>query len=384
MILSDFYNKHIVVTANTSWCIHNFRGSVIKGLLDSGCQITIVAPKDKFSKVLMDMGCDFVDISLDRNGLSPLKDLVFLRRIKRIFASLNPDVVISYTIKNNIYGAIAAGKLDIPFIPMVPGLGNAFSSENWLQNIAIKLYRFAFKKVHKVLFLNEDNKDFFVEKGLIDTQRSLVIDGEGVDIKHFAFRPFPATGRTRVFLFCARLLYDKGVGDFVKAARIIRNTNPDAKFQVLGKTAFSHPQGVEEDVLNDWANEGVIEYLGVTDDVRPYLEAAHCVVLPSYYNEGMPRILMEAAAVGRAVITTDMPGCRDAVQDGQTGFLCDANDVDSLVGAIRNLIAMPFDDLINLGRDSRAFAQEKFDDRLKIQMYLDVLQSIFNENKHQQ
>lgn len=370
-------NQHIVMTANTSWCIYNFRLAVVRGLLAEGYRVTVLAPHDKFSPILQKLGCRFIDIKMDRHALSPAKDFLFMLRMKSALRKIRPDVVISYTIKNNIYGAIAARRLKIPFIAMVPGLGDAFASENWLKKLAIGLYRFAFKDVYKVLFLNDHNRDVFLEQSLIDPSKAIVMNGEGVDTNHFAFRPMPAKGKERIFLFCSRLLHDKGLTEFVAAAQLVRKANKNARFQILGKTAFSHPSGVQKVTLDKWASSGDVEYLGVTDDVRPFIEDTHCVVLPSYYNEGLPRILMEAASMGRAVITTDMPGCRDSVVSGKTGFICKPKNVESLVAAVQDLLFLSTDSLVTMGKQGRKLTVERFDERVKVDMYLNVLKRLF-------
>jgi glycosyltransferase involved in cell wall biosynthesis len=377
MTSQNLTQKHILLTSNTAWSIHNFRAAVVQGLLDAGFKVTVLAPKDKFSEVLAEMGCKCIDIKMDRNGLSPVKDLAFLIDFKRHVGKIQPDVIISYTIKNNIYGAIAARAYAIPFIAMIPGLGNAFASNNWLQKIAETLYRFAFKKVHKVLFLNQENRDVFVNKSLIDEARSLVMVGEGVDLDHFSFQQLPPCNEQRIFLFCARLLYDKGVGDFVTAARVIRTNYPAAQFHIVGKLAQSHRQGVSKETLAEWIDGDDIHYLGETNDVRPYIEAAHCVVLPSYYKEGMSRVLMEAAAIGRPIITTDMAGCRETIIDGETGYLFQARDVNSLGECLDRIMNLPPRQIQDMGAKSRRLAEDAFDEKDRVRSYLELLKHLF-------
>jgi glycosyltransferase involved in cell wall biosynthesis len=370
-------NKHILITANTAWCVHNFRLAVVQGLLDAGCRVTLLAPQDKYRDVLKGIGCECIDIEMDRNGLSPVGDIKFLFALKNSFRTIQPDAIISYTIKNNIYGAIAARQKSIPFIAMVPGLGNAFATGNWLQKVASLLYKFAFKKVHKVLFLNHENRAVFLRRGLIDQDRSMVMVGEGVNLSQFAFQEMPSGEEPRVFLFCARLLYDKGVGDFVAAAKTIRTQYPSTRFQIVGKLAQSHPQGVSQKALDEWIADGDIDYLGETNDVRPYISSAHCVVLPSYYKEGMSRILMESAAIGRPIITTDQPGCRETVVNQETGFLCEPQNVDDLCDCINRVIKLPAADLREMSSKARKLAVKQFDERDRVTTYLEMLNELF-------
>ena len=368
--------RHILVMANTSWCIAHFRSRIIDMMLAQGCRITILTPRDLYSDDLAKRGCKFVDIQMDRTGLSPLRDVALMMRFKRHFKTLKPDFIISYTIKNNIYGAIAARAFSIPFIAIIPGLGNAFASDNWLQKMAIGLYWFAFRDIHRVLFSNVENKDVFVDKGLLKTDRCVVLDGEGVNITKFATAPMPISPPW-VFLFCARLLYSKGLGEFVAAAKSIRATHPDTRFHILGKLADNHPAGISQSVLDEWVAQGDVEFMGETSDVRPFIAAAHCVVLPSYYQEGMPRILLDANATGRLVITTDTPGCRETVVDGKTGFLCNAKDVANLISCMERVMALDVDALSSMGQNARKLAESRFDDRITADVYLDLLRALF-------
>ncbi len=373
---NSLQGRHVVITANTSWCIAHFRGTVVDTLMAQGCRVTILAPRDKYSDDLAKRGCEFVDIEMDRTGLSPLRDFALMRRFRRHFQALKPDAIFSYTIKNNIYGAIAARRFGIPFIAVIPGLGNAFSSDNWLQKLAVGLYRFAFRNIHLALFSNVENKEVFVSKGLLDADRCIVLDGEGVNTTDFAFATMPPAPPW-VFLFCARLLYSKGLAEFVSAAKSIRAHAPDTQFHILGKLADNHPEGIEQSKLDEWIAQGDVQFLGETPDVRPFITAAHCVVLPSYYQEGMPRILLDATSLGRLVITTDTPGCRETLIDGETGFLCPAQDAATLTKRIEQVMSLTDDALQNMGQNARNLAQTKFDDRITANVYLDILQGVF-------
>jgi glycosyltransferase involved in cell wall biosynthesis len=374
--------RHVLVTANTSWCIAHFRATVIESFLAKGCRVTILAPHDLYSADLVERGCEFVDIQMDRTGLSPLRDFALMQRFKHHFKALKPDVIVSYTIKNNIYGAIAARAYSIPFIAVIPGLGNAFSSDNWLQKLVHSLYRFAFRDIHMALFSNLENRDVFVKNGLLNTDRCVVLDGEGVNITKFAHAPMPASPPF-TFLFCARLLYSKGLGEFVAAAKLIRTKHPSTKFHILGKLADNHPEGIAKSVLDEWISQGDVQFLGETSDVRPFIAAAHCVVLPSYYQEGMPRVLLDANATGRLVITTDTPGCRETVVDGETGFLCHAKDVENLTARMEQVMALDTDSLTALGQNARKLAEKRFDDRITADVYLNLLHELFKGERGQ-
>jgi glycosyltransferase involved in cell wall biosynthesis len=376
MTNKNLHGRHVLITANTSWCLAHFRGTVIDTLLAQGCRVTILTPKDVHSDDLAARGCEFVEIEMDRHGLSPVRDYFLMRRFRAQFKASKPDVIIGYTIKNNIYGAIAARAFDIPFIAVIPGLGNAFASDNWLQKLAVGLYRFAFRDIYMVLFSNVENRDVFIDKGILTTDRGIILDGEGVNITTFAQQPMPAAS-PRVFLFCARLLHSKGINAFVAAAKAIRADHPDTEFHILGKLAESHPEGVSKDQMDQWIAQGDVKFMGATNDVRPYIGAAHCVVLPTFYQEGMPRILLDANATGRVVITTDTAGCRETVIDGETGFLCPAQDVTALIDCMTKIVEMAPDDLGMMGQNARKLAQDRFDDRITAAVYIDLLQGLF-------
>jgi glycosyltransferase involved in cell wall biosynthesis len=374
---NNLYGRHVLITANTSWCLAHFRGTVIDTLLTQGCRVTILTPRDVFSDELAARGCEFINIEMDRNGLSPVRDFLLMRRFRAQFKKSKPDVIIGYTIKNNIYGAIAARAFGIPFIAVIPGLGNAFASDNWLQKLAIGLYRFAFRDIHMALFSNVENQNVFIDKGLLDAVHAHVLDGEGVNISIFSEQPMP-TSYPRVFLFCARLLHSKGIGEFVAAAKVMRQRHPDTEFHILGKLAETHPEGISQRELNDWIDQGNVQFLGETNDVRPFIAAAHCVVLPSYYQEGMPRILLDTNATGRLVITTDTPGCRETVLAGETGFLCNVRDAGNLAECMEKVIEMDANDIAAMGQNARKLAEDRFDDRITADVYISLLRKLFD------
>lgn len=375
---NNLNGRHVLITANTSWCLAHFRGTVIDTLLAQGCRVTILTPHDVHSDDLSARGCEFIHIEMDRNGLSPIRDYLLMRRFRVQFKKSKPDVIIGYTIKNNIYGAIAARAFAIPFIAVIPGLGNAFAADNWLQKLATVLYRFAFRDIHMALFSNVENQQVFIDKGLLNVDRTHVLDGEGVNIATFAQHPMPAP-TPRVFLFCARLLHSKGIGEFAAAARVIQKRHPDTEFHVLGKLAETHPEGISRSELDTWIAQGDVKFLGETNDVRPFIAASHSVVLPSYYQEGMPRILLDSNATGRLIITTDTPGCRETLVDGETGFLCDAKNVKSLTDCMLRVVEMPADELAVMGQNARKLAENRFDDTITAQVYIGLLGKLFDK-----
>lgn len=360
------------MTVNAAWNIWNFRRPLLSALLADGHAVTILAPADEFAPHLEALGCRFVPLAMDRKGLNPLSDAALALRIRQALVNLRPDVVLSYTIKNNIYGALAARSLGIPFLPNVTGLGTAFLSGGVLQGLAERLYRLAFAGLPVVFFQNEDDRSLFLERGLVGAGQARLLPGSGIDLAHFHPQPGAAEGSAPVFLMIARLLRDKGVEEFVEAARLVRARHPAARFQLLGAAGAANRTAIDLDTVRGWEASHGIEYLGTSPDVRREIAAAHCVVLPSY-REGAPRTLIEAAACGRPLIATDVPGCRAVVEDGVTGFLCEPRSGDSLAEACLRFLALSSTDQAAMGQAGRAKMEREFDEALVTSAYREAL-----------
>jgi glycosyltransferase involved in cell wall biosynthesis len=288
-----------------------------------------------------------------------------------LLGRLHPFAYIGFTIKPNIYGAIAASAFGIPAIANVSGLGTAFIRPGALQRIVTALYRAAFRRV-VVFFENADDRRLFVDRKIVREQQTRLVPGSGIDLDRFAVVDLPAAGV--VFLLIGRVIGDKGVREFVDAARSLRQRRPDFRFQLLGGIDEGNRTSIQRSELETWSEEGAIEYLGETNDVRPFIAKASAVVLPSY-REGLPRSLLEGAAMGRPLIATDVPGCRDVVDDGVNGFLCEPHDPASLSAAMERLGTLPERQRASMGAASSRKVQEQFREALVIRAYLDVLAS---------
>ncbi len=365
---------HVAMTVNAAWNIWNFRKPIVEVLLARGHQVTVLAPPDTFVDPLRDLGCQFVPLDMKAKGLNPIDEVRLWRRFTRIFKELQPDIILSYTIKNNTFGALAAKSLGVPFIPNVSGLGTGFLSGGILQFIVEQLYRRAYRNLPVIFFQNEDDRDLFTARGLARADQARLLPGSGIDLDHFAataLRP----GDAPVFLLIARLLRDKGVMEFVEAARKIKAERPDVRFQLLGAAGSENRTAISEATVQSWVDEGVVEYLGATSDVRPVIAAATCVVLPSY-REGAPRTLIEAAAMARPLIATDVPGCRAVVDHEETGLLCKVRDADSLAAAIRRFFNLTPEDRAAMGRAGRTKMEHAYDQRLVVQAYCDAIHKL--------
>lgn len=368
-------SKHILMTVNVAWNILNFRRPVVQALLDAGHRVTVLAPPDDTVAELQAMGCKFRPLKMDAKGISPLSGIMMAVRMHREFRDLMPDAILSYTIKNNIFGAMAARRLGIPFIPNVSGLGTAFLSGGALQMVAESLYRNAFRYPETVFFQNADDRDLFIRRNLVLPDQTRILPGSGIDLDRFAANPAPGRGAAPKFLMIARLIRDKGTLEYVDAARMVRETHPDAEFRLLGPLGAENRNAIDENTVRGWQDEGVVTYLGETDDVRPAIQDADCVVLPSY-REGSPRTLIEAAAMARPVITTDVPGCRDVMDDGVTGLLCDVRDAESLADTCRQFIQMPPTAQAEMGQAGRHKMETEYDQKIVVGAYMAALRKV--------
>ncbi|MEO4045290.1 glycosyltransferase family 4 protein [Hoeflea sp. CAU 1731] len=363
------------MTANMAWNIWNFRRPVFTELLQRGCRVTVLAPPDECVANLQDAGCSFVPLEMDVKGLNPIKDLKLVRAFRRHFLELRPDAVLSYTIKNNIFGAFAARLAKVPFIPNVTGLGTAFLSGGMLQTVAELLYCSSYRGLPVVFFQNDDDRDLFLKRRLVRPEQTQLLPGSGIDLVRYAAAPLPAENQPPVFLMIARLLRDKGVYEYVEAAARVKERFPKARFQILGAIGADNRTAINVSEVDVWINDGLIEHLGTTDDVRPHIANAHCIVLPSY-REGAPRTLIEGAAMARPLIATDVPGCRSIVDPGESGYLCEVKSGSSLAEACLRFLDQPYTAKIAMGAAGRRKMERQFEERIIIDSYFAALRNM--------
>ncbi len=371
---------HVVLTGNTTFKLANFRQGLIRHFISQGHRVTVLAPPDDYVEAIKDMGCGFAPVVMDRNGTSPLTEACLAFSIARNLRCLRPDVVLGYTIKNNIYGGISCRLLGIPFVPNVTGLGPAFNKDGLLNKVVKGLYKIAFRKACRVFFQNTSDLRTFLEAKLVDPGRTELLPGSGVDLELFGATPMPETENGVRFLLVARMLWDKGVGVFVQAAEKVRERHPEARFQLLGPTDPDSCSGVSLAQIDEWVADGTVEYLGTTKHVLPFLKQAHCIVLPSHYREGTPRSLLEAGAVGRPIITTDMPGCRDLVEGNANGFLVRPRNPDELAAACEAFLALERAHQVAQGAASRRLVERRYDEQFVIGAYVATLDGITAED----
>jgi glycosyltransferase involved in cell wall biosynthesis len=362
----------VVISINSSWNIVNFRSGLIEALLHAGYEVVALAPEDGHSARFEELGVRFVPIAMDGQGVSPAGDLALLLRYRTALKRIRPDAFLGYTIKPNIWGSLAAQSLGISVINNVSGLGTVFIRRGILTRIAAGLYRLALRRSHTVFFQNPQDRALFVEKRIVAPERTALLPGSGINLTRFAPAPRP-DGEGFVFLLVARLLRDKGIGEYVEAARMLRSRYPNAQFRMLGFLDVANPTAVSRAEVEAWASDGVIDYLGHAEDVRPVIAAADCVVLPSY-REGLPRTLLEASAMAKPVIATDVPGCRHAVAAGVTGLLCAPRDAASLAEAMAMMLDMAPEARRAMGAAGRARAEAEFDEARVAAAYIEAIE----------
>lgn len=352
----------MLVTHNTAHYIAMHYLEFIQSLLDRGYQVEVAAPRDAAFRTLGSLGVRCHDMPLSRRGMNPFRELRSVVSLWRLARRIRPRILFNYSIKPVIYGSFVAGVCRVPYTySMVTGLGYMFGAEGTagraLKRLVIALYKAVLKNNRTVFFQNTHDRDMFVSHGLIDDSRTAVVNGTGIDLERF--QPGAPPARPATFLLVSRMLWEKGVREFVSAAAKVRASFADARFQLLGPID-DNPSAIGRPQLEEWQRNAGVEYLGETTDVRPYLARATVFVLPSYYREGRARSILEAMAMGKPVITTDWPGCREPVKDGVSGFLVPIKCATKLAAAMERFLREP--GLVEaMGRESRAIVEQEYD-----------------------
>jgi len=357
--------KTIAIVANTTWNIYNFRLNIIEKLLNKGHRVIVFAPIDEYLiyKELFPT-VKHVDLrTLSRYGINPIRDLILIIELIRKYRKFRPDLILHYTNKPNIYGAIASKFSGIPSIATITGLGYAFIHKGAVSRITKFLYKLS-SRYHKLLiFQNSADKELFLNNKMISASKTRLIKGSGVDTAYYVPSENGIDLSRITFTFIGRLLYDKGIVEFVNAAKEIVKNYPQARFWVIGELDEDNPSSVERDSLNQWMDEKIIEYRGFEKDIRASLHKTDCVILPSY-REGLPRIILEALAMGKPVITTQTAGCEETVTHGQNGYLVPVRSAQKLAEAIKKFIALSFDERKRMGSLGRYKAINEFDSKI--------------------
>lgn len=370
----------VLIGLNTAWNLVNFRAGLIRSLAKAGYEVVASAPNDEYVSRLPDLGCRYISLPMENKGTHPLKDLLLLFRFMLIMRRERPDFYLGFTVKPNIYGSIAANFLNIPVINNIAGLGSVYINRTWLTNVVSFLYKIALKKSDKVFFQNSEDRDLFISKEIVIRDMAECIPGSGIDLTKFLPASLPSGSRIR-FLLVSRMLWDKGIGEYVEAARMLRQRRIDADFYLLGFLDVQNPSAITSLQIQEWEDEGIVQYLGVSDDVRIEISNVDCVVLPSY-REGVPRSLLEAAAMARPIVTTDVTGCREVVDDGVNGFLCNPRDANDLAIKMEKIVNLSLNERQQMGLLGRKKVENQFSEQVVIESYLRVLDQAMNSRKN--
>lgn len=356
----------ITVITNESNGLYQWRGELLQTLMERGIHVSALTPFDLNVADLCGMGVEMREISFDRRGINPRKELKLLRQFKKVLEDKQPDLVITYTAKPNIYGGMVCRRLGIPYAANITGLGSAFEGQGILPRVMADLYRCALKGARAVFFENEANLRFFTQNRIINRKQACLLNGAGVSLDRFPLAPYPENEITE-FLFLGRIMREKGIDELLDAVGRLNEEGVPCRLTVLGQ--------FEEDYRERFTREeqkGILRYCGFQEDVRPYIYASDCLILPSWH-EGMANVNLEAAASGRPVITSNIPGCREAVLDGNSGFFCESRNSESLYLTMKRFIELPKDIRAQMGLRGREHMQAHFDRKCVIETTLDRL-----------
>lgn len=351
----------------------NFRGNVIKAFLNDGHDVTIIAPDDKSINIKdFDERIDFIPIEVSRKGKNPFSDLIYCKKLFNVYQKEKFDLIFHYTIKPNIYGNIASHFAKIKAISIIPGLGHLFIKESFATKIVEILYRISLNFASKVWFLNEDDKNEFLKRKLVNESKIEILPGEGISLEKFRPVKIERIDNKVIFLMIARVLWEKGFKEYVEAAEILKKKYSNLEFQLLGGIDTGNPSGVPEEIVMKYHNNKTINYLGTTNDVPSVIAKCDCLVLPSY-REGVPRTLMEGASMEKPLIATNVTGCREIVIDNYNGFLCEKQNSKDLADKIEKFLLLSKEEKERMGKNGRKLMKEKFEDNIVIKKYYEVI-----------
>lgn len=359
----------VIVLTNNFSGLYSFRKEVVETLVKKDNEVIVSAPFDDRTRDISQLGCKVMNISFNRKGMNPVKDIKLMLQYKRLIKDIKPDVVLSYTIKPNLYGGMACRMCEVPQIANITGLGQAVENPGWLQKLTIFLYKIGLRKTKTVFFQNRANMDFCLQHGMVKGDCKL-IPGSGVNLQYHKCQPYPAENPLK-FIFISRLLREKGIEEYFGAAERIKAKHPDTEFHIVGPCEDAYEKQLER-----LQNEGVIIYHGLQKDVRPFIAECHCLVHPSFYPEGMSNVLLESCAAGRPVITTNRPGCGEIVDDTRTGFIVKAQDVDDLTRVMEGFIALPYEQKAQMGKAARAKVEKEFDRQIVVNAYMEEIANV--------
>ena len=369
--------KHIAIVLNTSWNVFNFRLNLLKALQKDGYKITVIAPRDEYSTLLKKEGFNYVDLKMDNDSTNILKELKLIIHMFTLYKSIRPDVLLQYTIKPNIYGTLVSTVLKIPVINNISGLGTIFLKEKILYKFVRYFYKIILRFPKKVFFQNKYDHQKFLNLKLVKEKNSETIPGSGIDADRFKPIKREYKNKTFHFLMIARLIKDKGLVEYIDAIKIVKKKYPSIKFQLIGSLYLTNPTAISQEELDVWIKDDLVEYLGTSNQMEEIIAVADCVVLPSY-REGLSRVLLEAASMEKPIITTDVPGCKDVVDHGVNGFLCEVKNSESLAEQMIRMLKLSIEERETMGKRSREKIIKEFHEDILINKYMKTVKEIIS------
>lgn len=364
--------KRIVIALNTSWNIYNFRLNLARALKKNGYKVILIAPYDSYSDILREE-FEYHDIYINNKGTNPKEDLKTFIGFYKLYKKIKPDVVLNYTIKPNIYGNIACKILGIQTINNISGLGTVFIQESVVTKIVKWLYKFSLSSSSKIFFQNSDDRDLFVQHSLVDCDKCGLLPGSGIDTKKFEPVKIKKEDDMFKFLLIARMLKDKGIVEYVEAAKLLKCKN--VEFQLLGSLDAVNKTAISKEQMQEWIDASYVNYLGVTDDVKQFIAQANCIVLPSY-REGTPRTLLESASMEKPIITTNVVGCKEVVDDRVNGYLCEVRNAQDLADKMERMLNLSEGEREKMGVAGREKMVREFSESIVIDKYLKTIKTL--------
>lgn len=370
--------KIIVLSANSTWYLYNFRRKMIHDFQKDGYQVVVVAPKDSYSDMFNELGVKTYSLYMDQKGKNPINDLRTFFNYIRLYKRIKPDIVLNYTIKANIYGTLAASLLSIPIINNIAGLGTLFIKNNIFTKLAIFLYRISQKRADIVIFQNNDDKELFVKYKLVNKDQIDRVPGSGVDLIRFKPSVLREKNEKFTFLLVARMLREKGVEVLVEAGKLLNEKGYNFEINFLGFLDVENPGAITKTEMDNWCELSYINYLGVSNSVEDVIDTSDCVVLPSYYREGIPRTLLEAAAMAKPIITTDNVGCKEVVEHEKNGYKCKTKSIVDLSIVMERMLNVSNKEYNDMCIYSRKKMENEFDENIVINTYKKHIKTILS------
>lgn len=358
----------ILIAAITDAGVYRVRKELIDTLLNHGHKIVIVSPEGKDVPKLLKLGCSFIPIKIDGHGTNPIKDIgVFLTYIK-ILKKEHPDIVLTFSPKPNVYCGMACRYLQIPIVMNITGLGTALAYSGYKQKLLIFLYKIATKGIKRIFFQNQSNWQFFKIHNIGNEEKYYLLPGSGINLSNYSYQEYPKDDDKIHFLFVSRIQKEKGIDQYLEAAKEVQKNHSNVCFHVLGICNSTY-----EPIIRKAHEDGIIIYHGRVDNIPEFQKMSHATIMPSYYPEGICNVLLEAAATGRPVITTNHPGCRETVEDGVSGFLVEKKDTIGLIRAIEKLLEMSNTERANMGLAGRKKIEREFDRQIVVNAYMNEI-----------